>query len=179
MGSGEQFGLDLGVPVERTEWGKWVDPERHRAQARKFMDRAAIAGIPSAPWPEDSAEVQRLNSIVGEIFPDMATAMAPENADVTDAFVCFLGECFAKFAGARWVEWDWPGPELTFYEHVNPALLCDTEDEDEITAWALVDDMINHHRGEYAGMFSYIAAVLREYAADHAEKRREESASTS
>lgn len=160
--------MDLGV--ERTEWGKWVAPERREAQTQKFMDHAGIREIPSEPWPEDSAEVKRLDPIVAELFPDMTTAMTPENVDMADAFICFMGECYIRFVGARWIEWEWVDGEDTLYHNVNPALECDTEDEDEISAWALMNDMINYSRDSYAGMFSYAAAALRDYADDHEEK---------
>ncbi|WP_194831797.1 hypothetical protein [Nocardia sp. XZ_19_369] len=170
MGDDEQLSMDLGV--ERTEWGKWVDPERRTAQAQKFMDYAGVTDFPSEPWPEDSSEIKRLNPIVAELFPDMATAKI---SDWGDAFICFVGECYVRFAGARWIEWDWADDEDTFYDKVNPALECDTEDEDEISAWALMNDMINYSPNSYDGMFSYAAAALREYATDHEAKRRGES----
>jgi hypothetical protein len=174
MGQGDdQLSMDLGVPVEQTAWGKWVDPDRRKAQARKFMEHVGISRIPSKPWPEDAAEVKRLDPIVAELFPDMATAMAPENADIADAFVCFIGECFIRFAGADWVDYEWFGREYSLYDHVNPALLCDTHDEDEIVAWRLVKDIINYNPGDHAGMFSYLAAALREYASYHEEKRED------
>lgn len=175
MGNDEQLIIDLGVPVEQTEWGKWVDPDRRKAQVRKFMERAGISRFPSEPWPEGSAEVKRLDPIVAELFPDMATAMAPEKADMADAFICFVGECFIRFAGAEWTDFEWFGRENSFYDHVNPSLRCDTEDEDEFTVWGLMDDMIDYNREDYDGMFSYIAAALREYAGYHEGKRREET----
>ncbi|WP_069163633.1 hypothetical protein [Nocardia altamirensis] len=166
MGNDEQqLSMDLGV--EQTEWGKWVDPERRRVQAQKFMDYAGIREIPSEPWPEDSAEVKRLDPIVSALFPDLATAMAPENSDLSDAFICFMGQCFIELAGAEWIEYEWPGEECTFYPHVNPALRFDTEDEDETTAWYLMKSMIEHRDG----MFSDLAETIREYAGYHAEKR--------
>lgn len=176
VGHDEQLIMDLGVPVEQTEWGKWVDPDRRKAQVQKFMDHAGIRRFPSEPWPEGSAEAKRLDPIVAELFPDMATAMAPESTDMADAFICFIGECYIKFAGARWIEWDWSDDdEYAFYESVNPALECDTYDEDELSAWSLMDDMINYSPDGYDGMFSYAAAALREYASDHDAKHREES----
>ncbi|WP_280313541.1 hypothetical protein [Nocardia abscessus] len=175
MGNDEQMIMDLGVPVERTEWGKWVDPDRRKAQAQKFMNYAGISSVPSTPWPEGSAEVKRLDRIVAGLFPDMASAMAPENADMADAFICFLGECYINFVGARWIEWELSDDERSFYDDVNPALECDTYDQDEISAWALMNDMINYSRDAYDGMFTYASAALREYAADHEAKRSEET----
>ncbi|WP_330233570.1 hypothetical protein OHA40_14520 [Nocardia sp. NBC_00508] len=180
MGNDEQLTMDLGVPVEQTEWGKWVDPDRRKAQVRKFMDRAGIREIPSEPWPEDSAEVERLDPIIAELFPDLATAMAPENADMADAFICFIGECCIKFAGAEWMEYKWFGRDNSFYDHVNPALRFDTldADEDVETAWGLMRSMIEFHPEDHDGMFSKMAAILREYAGYHQEKLDEEASTT-
>ncbi|WP_406268926.1 hypothetical protein OH799_25465 [Nocardia sp. NBC_00881] len=178
MGDDEQMSMDLGVPVERTEWGKWVDRNRHKAQVQKFMDRVGIRSIPSEPWPEDSAEVKRLDPVVAELFPDMATAMAPENADMADAFICFMGECFIKFAGAEWIEYKWFGRDNSFYDHVNPALRFDTLDEDVDTAWGLMGSMIECDPDVHDGMFSTMAAIFREYAAYHQEKLDEEASIT-
>lgn len=190
MGNDEQ--LDLGLDVEQTAWGKWVDPNRRAAQVQKFMDYAGLKRIPSKPWPKGSAEVKRLDPIVADLFPynwsksrndfpifserarKTTAAMKPENADMTDAFVCFIGECFIKFAGAKWIEFEWFGRDASLYDNVNPALLLDTFDEDEITAWYLVLSMMDYHPEDHDGMFSEMAAAFREYAADHEEKRNEE-----
>ena len=174
MGDDAQMTMDLGVPVERTEWGKWVDPDRRHAQAQKFMDYAGIDRIPSKLWKKGSAEVKRLNPIVAELFPNIDAAAA--NIDMTDAFICFIGECFIKFAGGRWVDAEWADLNLSLYEHVRPAVACDTFDEDELVMWGEVEDMIGSpRRDDYEGMFSYIVWVLSEYAEDHEEKRCEDS----
>ncbi|WP_433662468.1 hypothetical protein ACQPW1_10130 [Nocardia sp. CA-128927] len=160
----EQLTMDLGV--ERTEWGKWVDPERHKVQARKFMDHAGISDFPSEPWPEDSAEVKRLDPIVAELFPDLATAMLPENADKADAFICFIGECFIRFTGAQWRDAPWFGREYSFYDHVNPALQYGFTDAQADTAWGLIKDATG-------GGFSRTAALLRELSTRYAEEQAE------
>ncbi|NKY25614.1 hypothetical protein [Nocardia gamkensis] len=175
MGNDEQLTMDLGVPVEQTAWGKWVDPDRRAAQVRKFMDYAGIREIPSEPWAEDSAEVERLDSIIADLFPDLATAMRPEKADMTDAFICFIGECFIKYAGAEWIEYKWFGRDHSFYDHVNPALLFDTLDEDVDTIWGLMGSMIEFDPDVHDGMFSTMAAIFREYAGYHQEKLEEEA----
>ncbi|MBA4855859.1 hypothetical protein IU443_15990 [Nocardia farcinica] len=173
--SGDQLSMDLGVPVEQTAWGKWVDPQRREARAREFMEYAGLDGIPDEPWADDSEEVKRLDIIVADLFPDVDTA---KSSDMADAFICFLGECYIRFAGARWIEWEWADDEDTFYENVNPALECDTYDEDEISAWSLMNDMINYAPDTYDGMFSYAAAALRQYAEDHRAKQEDGLQST-
>ncbi|MBF6193493.1 hypothetical protein [Nocardia implantans] len=174
MGQGDdQLSMDLGVPVEQTAWGKWVDPDRRKAQARKFMDYAGIREIPSEPWPENSAEVKRLDPIVAELFPTRAAAAAsPDGADMVDAFVCFIGDCFERFAGARFIEEEWFGREYSFYDDVNPALKMDTGDEEDVeTVWGLIGRMIEYSPEEYGGMFSKMADAIREYASIHEGRR--------
>ncbi|MBF6354033.1 hypothetical protein IU449_05615 [Nocardia higoensis] len=176
MESNEQLGLDF--EVERTAWGTWVDPDRRAAQVRKFLDYAGLGGIPAGPWPEGSSEVKRLDAALAEWLPDMDAAMKPENHDLVDAFVCFMGECFIRFAGARWVDWHSWDDENSFYDHVNPAVECDTSDEDELGMWVLVKDMQKYDPEVDDGMFSYFASALREYSGYHDDKRREEASST-
>ncbi|MGW4328300.1 hypothetical protein ACWEKR_20630 [Nocardia sp. NPDC004573] len=174
MGNDEQLTMDLGVPVEQTAWGKWVDPDRRKAQARKFMSHAGISGLPSEPWPEGSPEVKRLDPIVAELFPTRAAAAAsPDDADMVDAFVCFIGECFERFAGARFIDEEWFGREYSFYDDVNPALEMDTGDEEDVeTVWGLIGRMTEYSLGEHGGMFSKMAADIREYASLHEGYRR-------
>ena len=173
MGEGvEQLGLDF--EVEQTAWGKWVDPRRRAARAREFMNAAGLEEIPGQPWPQDWPETARLDAFLAGLFPDLDTAMAPVSAEIADAFICFMGECFIKYAGAQWVDYDWFDREKSFYDHVNPALLFDTHDEDEDTAWGFMDDMIDFHPGDHDGMFSYLAAALHEYRGYHQDKLRDD-----
>ncbi|WP_433599380.1 hypothetical protein ACQPXH_27555 [Nocardia sp. CA-135953] len=169
MGNNEQLGLDF--EVEQTEWGKWVDPDRRAAQAHKFMDYAGLKGIPSKPWPEASPEVKRLDTVVAELFPNMATAMATENADMADAFICFVGECYVKFARAQWFDFQRGGRERSFYDHVNPALRWwfdddDKDNEEMFTAWSLMDVITLASKFEEG--FSSVASELRDSYARHA-----------
>ncbi|WP_157171909.1 hypothetical protein [Nocardia higoensis] len=176
MESNDQLGLDF--EVEQTAWGAWVDPNRRAAQVRKFLDRAGLDDIPSEPWPEDSLGVKRLDSLLAEWLPDMDAAMEPENHDLVDALVCFMGECFIRFAGARWIDWQSWDDENSFYDHVNPAVECDTSDQDELGMWVLVKDMQKYDPEVDDGMFSYFASTLREYSGYHNDKRREGASSS-
>ena len=173
MTGNEQLPLD--IEIEQTPWGKWVDPQRRAAQVRNFMEYAHLQQIPDQPWSVDAPEVERLDELFADWLPSMDVATSPDNHDLIDALVCFLGECFLKFAGARWVDCEWFGQESSFYDEVNPSVVCDTPDEDEIVMWSLVEDMINYHPEGYNGMFSYFAAALRDYAEEHQDKRREDA----
>ncbi|WP_069166646.1 hypothetical protein [Nocardia altamirensis] len=166
----QQIVLDLGVPVEQTEWGKWVDSDRRMAQVRKFLDYAGLREIPAAPWHEGDPELAKLDAAVADLFPDMATAMEPERADMADAFICFLGECFITFAGAHWEDYEWFGRENSFYDHVNP-LLEYGFDTDGDTAFGLMKLMIEDYDPADGGMFSGMADMLREFADDYAASR--------
>ncbi|MBF6356059.1 hypothetical protein IU449_16170 [Nocardia higoensis] len=160
MGTDEQLGLDF--EVQRTAWGDWVDPERRTAQARKFMDRAGVTRIPNTPWAAGSPEVKRLDALVTQLFPNMETAMRPENSDAADEFICFVGECYIKFARAQWFDFEWRGREHSFYDSVNPALrwLVDDDEDEEVTAWALMEGVANHSK--YGDGFSLLADEMRE-----------------
>lgn len=159
MGTDEQLGLDF--EVQRTDWGKWVDPERRAAQARKFMDRAGITRIPNQPWATDSPDVKRLDALVTELFPDMDTAMRPENSDTTDAFICFVGECYIKYARAQWFDFEWRGRDHSFYDDVNPALRWFSDDtEEEVTVWGLMEIVVLH--AESGDGFSLLVDEMHE-----------------
>lgn len=103
---------------------------------QKFLERAGLKSLPAEPWPKDASELKAVDAVVVELFPDMETAMSPENADITDEFICFLGAYAIEFCGARRYDEDWFGREYSFYDDVNPALEFGDHDESEFTAWA-------------------------------------------
>lgn len=159
----EQLGMDLGVKVERTEWGKWIDPDRQAAQVKKFLGHVGLDRLPSTFWPADSPDLHRLNDVCRELFPDSDIPYRPENQDMTDAFICFLGACFSKYVGGEWVDHSASGPDKSFYDGgVNPALRwVDYDgDEDERTVFDYLDSMIDHNI-EYGDGFIHITDDLR------------------
>lgn len=168
MGTDEQLSMDLGV--DQTAWDKWVDADRRRRQAQKFMDYAGIRDIPEVPWSEDDPELEKLDAVVSELFPDMVTAMTPEKSEMADAFICFLGECFIKFAGARWEEYEWFGRENSFYDQVNPILKYGFHTGGD-TAYGLMELMIEDYDPVDGGMFSGMAEMMREFAEKYAASR--------
>ncbi|MET8873104.1 hypothetical protein [Nocardia sp. NPDC004604] len=54
MGNDDRLSMDLGVPAERTEWAKWVDPDRRAAQVRKFLEQIGFPDRPLTPWEFES-----------------------------------------------------------------------------------------------------------------------------
>ncbi|MFF0491861.1 hypothetical protein ACFYTQ_22760 [Nocardia sp. NPDC004068] len=172
-----QMAMDLDVQIDDTSraWLDWVEPTRQAAQVQKFLERVGLRDIPAQPWPEDSVEVRRLDPVAEELFPNWETATAPESADLTDAFVCFIGECFGRWAHAKWINYEWFGRENSFYERINPALEFDTFDEDVETAFGLVRSIIEYNREDHDGMFSRAAAIFREYVGYVEEKRHDDA----
>lgn len=166
MGMGdEQLSMDLGVNIEESAWAKWVDPSRREAQARKFMSYAGIRSIPDELWsysdsPEIITEQQSADDAVAELFPDWDAVKS--NPDMADAFACFLGECFAKYAGAEW--YDSPvGRERSLYDDVNPALVYGFEGSTDHTVWQLFDLMFENRLERDGRMFTVMVDMMGEY----------------
>ncbi|KZM68488.1 hypothetical protein [Nocardia terpenica] len=163
---GKQIPMDLGVEIDaKTQaWLDWIAPERQEAQVQRFLEYAGLDAIPSEPWPEGAPELAKLSVVVTELFPTMETAMAPENSDTADMFLCFLGECFIKFTGAKWINAPWFGREYSFYDNINPSLEYGVSDTEGNTAYGLMIDII-----EYG--FSDTAEMLREYSDRYAKQQ--------
>ncbi|WP_040829461.1 hypothetical protein [Nocardia jiangxiensis] len=169
MGEDEQLGMDLGVPVERTAWARWVDPDRRGGQLRKFLDRIGLPDLPEQAWEFESAEASRIGEVIAEVFPDIETATAPENADLADQLVCFVGECFVRYAGAQWYdqarysqtrEWTDDLEYVSLYEGIEPAVAFTAEsgDSSSYTAGYLVSYTVMYGFGGFTGTATLILA---------------------
>ncbi|WP_280426389.1 hypothetical protein [Nocardia carnea] len=143
-----QLTMDFGEAIERTHWGKWVDPDRHAAQVQKFLNHAGLQRMPSKLWPENSPDLHQINNVCRGLFPDSDTPYRPENQDMTDTFICFLGACFKKYVDGAWVDHTEYGHDKSFYHGgLNPALrwIDYDGDEDECTVFDYIDSMIDHN----------------------------------
>ncbi|MEW1739350.1 hypothetical protein AB0346_25715 [Nocardia beijingensis] len=144
MGNDEQLTIDLGVPVERTEWGKWVDPERRAAQVRKFLDRAGFSALPPEPWDFESDEAVQVSDMIVKMLPDVEAITLPENSDIVDQLVCFIGECFIRYLDARWLDLTDMPPGYndcegaSIYDDIRPGVAFKFEDWNTCTAELLV-----------------------------------------
>ncbi|MEV6555634.1 hypothetical protein AB0M22_07955 [Nocardia sp. NPDC051756] len=136
----EQMSMDLGVPVEPSDWARWVNVDRRKAQAQKFLDRIGIQGIPDEfSWFGDVEK--SANIALSEAFPGMELPTPETRSNLVDPFVCFLGEYLTKIAEAEW--YDSPvDRERTIYENVNPALRCKGSADTTVTD--LLQDILNH-----------------------------------
>ncbi|WP_280336170.1 hypothetical protein [Nocardia wallacei] len=161
MGSGsdEQIGLDLGVSVEESAWAKWVDPERRRVEAGKFMERVGIERIPDEfSWFDDAED--SANAALSEIFPGMALPPAESRSGLVESFVCFLGEYLIKFAGAEW--YDSPVKRgSSLWEGINPALRY--RGSGDTTAAELLQDILDHGRELDGRIFTSAMVISNEY----------------
>lgn len=145
-----------GEAVETTPtWTQWVSPERQRAQAHRFLESAGVAEPPVGPWAEDAPEIRQLEAYCARVFPDTPTATAAENTDIADQCICLIGVLFIRFAGARWVPYEWFGRDHSFYDDINPMLEYPFTEEGD-TAWFLMNFLVTHG-------FSSIAGLVREY----------------
>ncbi|MGW0246813.1 hypothetical protein ACWDYH_09265 [Nocardia goodfellowii] len=108
------------------------------------------------------AERKSADAAVAELFPDMAAMRSTERADMADAYLCFLGQCFAKFARASW--YDSPvGRERSFYPDVNPALHYGFKGSTDQTAWQLMEVMFEEAKEYDYGLFSVMVDFMGEY----------------
>ncbi|WP_194836090.1 hypothetical protein [Nocardia sp. XZ_19_369] len=148
VGNDEQLSMDLGVPVEKTGWNKWVDPKRHAGQVRKFLDRAGLPALPEEPWDFESHEACEINDMIRTILPDLESVSQPENADIVDQLVCFAGECFIQYLDARWIDLtNIPlgyndSKSVSIYDGIKPGLAFEFEDWNAFTANLLVEFVV-------------------------------------
>ncbi len=166
MSDADQMGFDIDFDEKTQAWLAWVAPEHRQQKAQRFAEYVGLPGIPAEPWPDGAPEIAQLTEATARLFPDMDTAMSRDSFEAADQFICFLGECFIKFAGAQWFEYTYFGREYSFYEDINPALRYGINEESD-TAWGLVSAVV-----EYG--FPEIAGQLRDYAAKY-ERRQTSS----
>jgi hypothetical protein len=150
VGNDEQLTMDLGVPVEQTEWGKWVDPARRLVQVRKLLDRAELPALPPEPWDFESDEAVQISDMIAEIFPNLEAVTIPANVDNVDQLVCFIGEWFIQYVDARWIDLtEMPSgyndcEDISIYDDIKPGIAFKFQDWKTCTAELLVKFVIEH-----------------------------------
>lgn len=145
-----QLSMDLGVSAEPTEWDKWVDQGRHKAQARKILDRAGLPALPPEPWDFEKEESLRLNGAVDEILPDFQAVSLPGNADIVDQVACLAGAWFVQYLDARWIDLTkFPrgyndSKQVSVYDRINPGLSFKFDGWTTFTANLLVEFIVEN-----------------------------------
>ncbi|WP_433566928.1 hypothetical protein ACQP1O_18125 [Nocardia sp. CA-151230] len=162
----DQLSMDLGVEIRHTDqaWRDWSDPTRRADTAARFRDRIGVTGLPELPWSEDSPELVHITTRIDDLFPDMTTATAPENAAITDEFACFLVDCYERWTGAEVANYPVEALDKTLFPSqpdVNPLLTWPFEAETS-TVWGLLYVMTNYGSG-----FEWLASVLDEYCTSY------------
>ncbi|WP_024800637.1 hypothetical protein [Nocardia sp. BMG51109] len=145
-GDHQQLTIDLGVQLEDPEaaWKAWFKPVRRAAQTGKFLRRITsdellieyfMGGL---PYLQASPREAEIGDVIAGLFPDMATAMRPENRSLADEFVCFLAEAFEVSTGATLYDDRPTDPARSFYPAINPALRYPFTPR-TVTLWTLAD----------------------------------------
>ncbi|MFD0364136.1 hypothetical protein ACFQZZ_22050 [Nocardia sp. GCM10030253] len=140
----EQMTMDLGVSVEQTAWGNWVDRDRRAIQVRNFLIRAGLPALPPEPWDFESEEAIQISDMIAELFPDVEAVRIPENADAVDQLVCLIGEWFVRYLDARWLDLTNMPPgyndcaDISIYDGIKPGVAFKFHDWTTCTADLLV-----------------------------------------
>ncbi|MEV3963678.1 hypothetical protein AB0M34_22765 [Nocardia sp. NPDC050193] len=119
------------------EWVVWSSPERISAAIDKLFTET-LPGIPAdwktrtgsaapiGPMPvgvdrySDELTLYWLSDAFDFFFPDEDVIYEPENRELVDQFVCYIGEYFVRHCGGRWINepearvWDEFGPTIRY-----------------------------------------------------------------
>ncbi len=98
----EQIGFDIEFDDKTQAFLDWVAPERMESGVRAFL-AVTVPHMPDeAQWwhPPLSRQVMEAAK---DLFGDWAGFVAPENRELADGFIRFLGECYVR--GAEIITW--------------------------------------------------------------------------
>lgn len=102
-------------------WVAWARPQRIAAEIDRLftetLPRVPIggtkgwttpAGLAVPPMPRadrysDEMKLYWITDVFDYFFPDEDSIYEPEQAEVADQFVCYIGEYFVQHCGGRWV----------------------------------------------------------------------------
>lgn len=117
----EQIGFDMEFDDKTQAFLDWVAPERMESGVRRFLEATIPDIAEDAAWwkpPLSTRIMEAAKQLFGE-----AGLTAPQNRELADGFVRFLGECYVRRGGLQWTnrpEW---GPPL--YTDFGPAVQGD------------------------------------------------------
>jgi len=161
MSDAEQIGFDIDFDEKTQAWLDWVAPERIRAQIRKFLDETlSLPELPDGPLDWWAAPLRSwIEEAVRAIFPDLETLTAPENREIADQFVCFLGDMFIRHTGMEWTnipEWG-----TLLYSDIGPSVRFAG---DPVSAVSIVRMAESAARGEAGEQFGFVWGTLDDCA---------------
>jgi hypothetical protein len=118
----EQLGFDLDYDEKTRAYLEWVAPEHMEAQVEKFL-AATVGDVPAegaGTWWNPPFSTRVMEATV-RLFGDWESFIAPENHELADGFIRFLGECFIRrYDDITWTNRrEWGAP---LYDDIGPGV---------------------------------------------------------
>ncbi|WP_282786121.1 MULTISPECIES: hypothetical protein [unclassified Nocardia] len=121
-------------------WQEWARPERIAAQVDRLFAATlpAVPGVP--PMPEADRYSDTMLNWVADAFehllPDGDALTEPDNADLADQFVCYIGETLRQRAGGEWFNESFQDGSVLYGMRFTPAIgYRHGASPDDITDW--------------------------------------------
>lgn len=116
------MGFDIEFDDKTQAFLDWVAPEHMASEVHAFLAKVVPDLGKDAQWWKPPLSTQALEA-TKVLLDDSAGLLAPENRELADGFIRFLGECYVRRGGMTWTnrpEW---GPPL--YTDFGPAVQGD------------------------------------------------------
>ncbi|MBF6229565.1 hypothetical protein IU470_31320 [Nocardia abscessus] len=94
----EQIGFDIEFDDKTQQFLDWVAPERMESRVQAFLATTVPNMGDDSPWWKPPLSTQVMDA-AKELFGDWAGFIAPENRELADGFIRFLGECYIRRHG--------------------------------------------------------------------------------
>ncbi|MER7453191.1 hypothetical protein ABTW96_23190 [Nocardia beijingensis] len=94
----DQMGFDIEFDAATEAYLDWVAPERMESGVRAFLAATVPDMADDAAWWKPPLSTQVMEA-AKELFGDWDGFIAPENRELADGFVRFLGECYIRRHG--------------------------------------------------------------------------------
>ncbi|KZM70744.1 hypothetical protein [Nocardia terpenica] len=123
--SDDQLGFDIEYDEKTQAWLDWVAPDHMESRVRAFLAEAAPEVDADSLWWKPPQSTQAMEA-AHKLFGDWAGFIAPENRELADGFIRFLGECYVRRTGMTWTnrpEWGAPlyvdfGPAVQYGDDI-------------------------------------------------------------
>ncbi|MEV6325960.1 hypothetical protein AB0M45_33055 [Nocardia sp. NPDC051787] len=108
----EQIGFDIEFDDKTQAFLDWVAPERMELEVRAFLARTVPDVSYELAWWKPPLST-RIMEVAKDLFGE-AGLVAPENRELADGFIRFLGECYVRRGGLQWTNRpEWGSPLFT------------------------------------------------------------------
>lgn len=140
------------------EWVVWSSPERISAAIDKLFTETLPAipadwktrtgsAKPIGPMPvgvdrySDEMALYWLDDAFDYFFPEEDVIYEPDNRELVDQFVCYIGEYFVRHCGGRWIN----DPEMHLFHSFGPTIRYDWTNEGDYPMVLLLDAAAQQH----------------------------------